>query len=171
MSRTSTPVTGRRRHRRGTALAVLGIAAATMSLAFPAAAAKPYPIDTTGMGTFVMGADGSAHISGTSTGKPFDGTHEARLVADDGALPLPGECEPATATLRLDGSRDRFVEMTATGTVCGKYPDATYVVTQSFTGRYVVEASTSRRLVGSTGFMSQLITVDGRSNVLAIATQ
>ena len=171
MSHTSTPVTSRRRHRRGAALAVLGIAAATMSFALPATAAKPYPIDTTGMGTFVMDADGSAHISGTSTGKPFDGPHAARLAAADGSLPLPGECEPATATLRLDGDRDRFVEMTATGTVCGKYPDATYVVTHSFTGRYVVEASTSRRLVGSTGFMSQLITVDGRSNVLAIATQ
>ena len=29
--------------------------------------------------------------------------------ADDGTLPLPGDCEAATATLRLDGSRDRFV--------------------------------------------------------------
>lgn len=171
MSRTSTPITSRRRHRRHTALAVLGIAAAALSVAQPAAAAKPYPIDSSGMGTYVIGADGSAHISGTSTGNPFDGAHVARLAADDGALPLPGDCEPATATLRVDGSRNRFVEMTATGTVCGKYPDATYVVTHSFTGRYVVEASTSRKLVGSTGFMSQLITVDGRSNVLAIATK
>ena len=63
------------------------------------------------------------------------------------------------------------VDMTATGTVCGTYPDATYVVTHSFTGRYVVDASTSRKLVGSTGFMSQVITVDGRSGVQAIATQ
>lgn len=170
MSHTPTPVTGRR-HRRRTALAVLGIAVATLAVAQPTAAAKPYPIDSSGMGTFVMDTDGSAHISGTSTGKPFDGTHVARLAAEDGTLPLPGDCEPATATLRLDGSRDRFVEMTAAGTVCGEYPDATYVVTHSFTGRYVVHASTSRKLVGSTGFMSQLITVDGRSNVLAIATQ
>jgi hypothetical protein len=118
-----------------------------------------------------MSPDGSADISGTSSGRPFDGHHLARLAADDGSLPLPGECEPATATLRVDGSRNRFVEMTATGEVCGKYPNATYVVTHSFTGRYVVDASTSRKLVGSTGFMSQLITVDGRSNVLAIATQ
>ena len=170
MSHTSAPVTDRR-HRRSTALAVLGIVVATLAAAQPTSAAKPYPIDSSGMGTFVMGTDGSAHISGTSTGKPFDGTHAARLAADDGTLPLPGDCEPATASLRLDGSRERYVEMTASGTVCGKYPDATYVVTHSFTGRYVVDASTSRRLVGSTGFMSQLITVDGRSNVLAIATQ
>ena len=169
MSCTSTPAT--RRHRRRTALAVAGIVAATLAVAHPADAAKPYPIDSSGMGTFVMDADGSARISGSSTGAPFDGPHDARLAADDGTLPLPGMCEPATATLRLGGSRDRFVEMTATGKVCGQYPDATYVVTHSFTGRYVVDASTSRKLVGSTGFMSQVIAVDGRSNVLAIATQ
>lgn len=170
MTYTSSPLTHPRR-RRHTALTLAGVVAVTLAVAPPVDAAERYRIDSSGPGTFVMDSDGSARITGTSTGAPFDGTHEARLAADDGSLPLPGTCEPATATLRVDGGRRRFVEMTATGDVCGEYPDATYVVTHSFTGRYVVGASSKRKLVDTTGFMSQTITVDGRSHVLAIATQ
>ena len=170
MSDLSTPITGHRR-RRHTALTLAGVVAVTLAVAQPVDAAKRYRIDSSGPGTFVMESDGSARIRGTSTGAPFDGAHEARLAADDGSLPLPGFCEPATATLRVDGGRRRFVEMTATGDVCGEYTDATYVVAHSFNGRYVVDASTKRKLVGTTGFMSQAISVDGRSHVLAIATQ
>lgn len=170
MSSTSTPATNHRR-RRSTALTLAGIVAVTLAVAQPVDAAKRIRIDSSGTGTFVMDGDGSARISGTSTGAPFDGAHEGRLAADDGSLPRPGTCESATATLRVDGGRQRFVEMTATGNVCGEDPDPTYVVAHSFTGRYVVGASTERRLAGTTGFMSQAISVDGHSHVLAIATQ
>jgi hypothetical protein len=158
------------RRRRRSLLLLLGLAVAPLTMAQSAVAAKNYPIDGGGMGTYQFVGDAGAAVSGTFTGKPFDGTYVGGFTADDGTLPPAGECEPATATLRVDGTRGRFVDMTATGNVCGKWTSPTYVVTHTFTGRYVVDASSSRRLVGTDGFMSQLIANNGNANVYAVAT-
>ena len=160
----------RRRRRRSLLLLLLGLAAAPLTLGQSAVAAKPYPIDGGGMGVYQFVGDAGAAVSGTFTGKPFDGSYVGGFTADDGSLPAPGDCEPATATLRVDGTRGRFVDMTATGNVCGKWTSPTYVVTHTFTGRYVVDASSSRRLVGTDGFMSQLVANTGLANVYTIAT-
>lgn len=168
--RASEPVV-RRRIRRITTLVLLGLAAAPFAVAESAVAAKPYPIDGGGMGTYQLVGEAGATVSGTFTGKPFDGTYTGGFAAVDGTLPAPGDCEPGTATLRVDGTRDRFVEMTATGTVCGKYTTSTYVVTHVFTGRYLVEASSRKRLVGTEGFMSQLIANNGNANVFVIGSE
>ena len=150
---------------------VLALATATASLllAGPVEAGPRHKVDTHGFGTWTAAAGGAA-LSGTATGAPFDGAFTAQLTADDGALPEPGVCEPATGTLRLEGSRDRVLELTATGSVCGQWLQPPNVVTQVFTGRYLVTASSQRRLVGTEGFYEIRLAVDGRASAFAIDT-
>lgn len=161
-----------RRHHRlaaGSALALV-TATTTVLLAGPVGAATRYKIDTHGDGTWAATATGAA-LTGTATGAPFDGAFTAVLVADDGTLPEPGACEPATGTLRLEGSRDRFLELTSTGNACGQWVQPpTSVVTQVFTGRYVVTAASQRRLVGTDGFYEIRLADDGRASAFAIDT-
>ena len=163
---TTSPVAPRRRL--GRSLLVIGTVATALAVVQPASA-KGYPIQGGGLGAYQLVDDG-ANVAGIFTGKPFDGSYVGGFRADDGTLPAAGDCEFGTASLRVDGSRGRFVEMTAAGKVCGKWTDATYVVTHEFTGRYLVEASSNRRLVGGDGFMSQLIANNGNANVFVIAT-
>lgn len=119
----------------------------------------------TGVGTHVVDDAGTAHLAGEATGKPFDGSYTATLAATDGTLPAPGVCEPAVATLDLTGTRGRFLQLEATGSVCGQWTDATYIVSQRFTGTYVVAASSSRRLVGTDGWISEVLTNRGGANI------
>ena len=104
------------------------------------------------------------------SGRPFDGGYTATLAATDGSLPEAGNCEPATATLDATGTRNRHLELTATGEVCGTWPDATYVVTHNFVGRYVVTDASFRRLRGTDGWISMVLATEGRANVEAIDT-
>jgi hypothetical protein len=158
---------------RTAALAVTTVTTvATLAVSATAApAAKPL-VDLRGaaIGTHVVDAAGTAHLSGSVVGLPFDGTYVATLAAADGSLPAPGSCEPAAATLEVTGSRDRTLTLEAAGQVCGQYADATYVVTQSFTGRYIVTDASSRRLRGTDGWMSAILATEGRANVEAIDT-
>jgi len=147
-----------------------GVALVVVPLASPAGAATRYKVDVHGLGTYTSTATGVTP-TGTATGEPFDGAFTATLGANDGSLPEPGVCEPATATLRLEGSRDRFLELAATGNVCGTWVQPpTSVVTQVFTGRYAVTASSQRRLVGTDGFYEVRLADDGRASVFAIDT-
>lgn len=140
--------------------------------AAPADAAPRPRIDLRGasVGSFVVDDAGAARLTGQVTGTPFDGTYAAVLTADDGTLPEPGVCEPATATLNVTGSKSRYLYLAATGEVCGTWPDATYVVTQQFVGRYQVTGSSARRLLGTDGWISQILATEGRANVEAIDT-
>ena len=104
------------------------------------------------------------------TGAPFDGTYAAVLAADDGTLPEPGVCEPATATLDVTGPKHRYLQLAATGEVCGTWPDATYVVTHNFVGRYEVTDSSVRKTRGTDGWISLILATEGRANVEAIDT-
>jgi hypothetical protein len=136
--------------------------------------ATPRPvIDLRGaeVGTFAMDESGSARLEGRVTGAPFDGIYTAVLTPVDGTLPAAGECEPATATMRVVGlTGKRFLHLVATGTVCGTWPDAAYVVTHDFVGRYDVVASTVRRVRGTDGWISMVLATEGRANVEAIDT-
>lgn len=100
----------------------------------------------------------------------MSGTYTGTLTAKDGTLPDPGECEPATAALRVDGAKRRFVELTAQGDVCGQWTDTVLRVTHVFTGRYDLTASVPQRLQGTDGFYEVRITDDGVSGVSAIDT-
>ena len=104
------------------------------------------------------------------TGNPFDGGYTAVLAAVDGSLPDPGVCEPATATLDVTGPKDRFLQVAATGEVCGKWIDATYAVTHSFVGHYDVTGATTKRLRGTDGWISLVLATEGQANVEAIDT-
>lgn len=149
------------------ATAALAVAGATGVAGTAGAAPSKVLVDLrgAGVGTHVVDEAGTAHLSGDATGKPFDGSYTAALAPDDGSLPAPGACEPATGTLDLSGSRGRHLHLEATGSVCGEWTDATYVVTHRFTGTYVVTASSSRRLVGTDGWISQILTNRGGANI------
>lgn len=144
----------------------------TVVTAAPAMAAPRPLVDLsgTGVGAYVLDAEGTAHLTGAVTGAPFDGTYTATLTASDGSLPAPGDCEPATATVAVTGSRERTLRLAATGEVCGEWVDATYVVTHRFVGRYVVSESSAPRLVGTDGWTSLILATEGRANLEAIDT-
>ena len=146
---------------------VITALAATVS---PAGAAGRPRVDFTGQGSYLMAGDGSAAVAGTATGKPFDGSYTGTVAADDGSLADPGECEPATATLRLENPRGRYLELTSAGTVCGQEVQPPFVVTHVFTGTYEVTASSRKKLVGTDGFLEVRLANDGRAAVFAIDT-
>lgn len=149
-----------------TALTVAALA--VPALASPAVAAPKPLVDLRGadVGTYSLDATGTAHLAGSVTGDPFDGTYVATLAADDGSLPAPGTCEPATGTLDVTSPK-RTLSLEAIGEVCGVFTDATYVVTHRFVGRYVVTDATSRRLRGTDGWISLVLATEGRANVEA----
>jgi len=140
--------------------------------AVPATAAPPPRVDLRGaeVGTFVVDDAGAAHLAGSVTGKPFSGAYTAVLTPEDGSLPEPGVCEPATATVDVTGEKGRYLELDATGEVCGKWTDATYVVTHKFTGRYEVTDSSVRNTRGTDGWIGLTLATEGRANIEAIDT-
>jgi hypothetical protein len=155
-----------------TTAAVTGALLAAVAAA-PAAMASPPPVlDLRGasVGSYVLEADGSARLSGAVTGVPFDGAYTATLAAADGSLPEPGACEPATVAVAVDGPRKRSLRLTASGEVCGTWPDETYVVTHSFVGRYEVADASTRRPRGTDGWISLVLATEGRANIEAIDT-
>lgn len=146
-------------------------ASASVAALSPPAAADPKPlVDAGGPGTYTVTAGGSAALAGTATGTPFDGPYTASLAAADGTLPEPGVCEAATVTARVDGPGSRFIELQSTDEVCGQHLQPPYVVTQVFTGRYTVTGSSSRRLVGTDGFVEVRLATEGRAHLFAIDT-
>jgi hypothetical protein len=128
------------------------LALAAVALPATAEAAGRARIDVGGPGTFVIEADGSATVSADVTGRPFGGSSVTVLAADDGSLPEPGSCEPATATFHLAGAGREYLDVTATGDVCGEFVQLPYIVTHVFTGRYTVTDASKRNLVGTDGF-------------------
>jgi hypothetical protein len=158
---------------RAVPLAVTVVASLAMATtASPAAAGTKPLVDLRGggVGSYVLDTAGTAHLSGSVVGRPFDGAYVATLAADDGSLPAPGSCEPATGTLEMADSRDRTLRLEAVGEVCGEFPDATYAVNQRFVGRYAVTDASSRRLRGTDGWISLILATEGRANVEAIDT-
>ena len=138
----------------------------------PAAAANQRVLFD-GFGTYPVTEQGSVAVTATVAGEPFDGTYTGELAAVDGSLPAPGDCEPATATVRLDGARDRFAVLhtdDGIGRVCGQWTDSTNRVTVVFTGRYRITDSDRRRLIGSDGWYEIRLTDTGAASVFAVDT-
>lgn len=153
------------------ALITTGLAAVVALTQAPSAQAGPkYKIDFGGQGTYTVAADGSAVVAGTATGAPFDGRYRAVLRAQDGTLPDAGQCEPGSATVRLEGSRGRYLEVSSDDEICGQFLQAPYVVTHLFTGRYDVTSTSERRLRGDDGLVEIRLATEGRANVFAIDT-
>ena len=152
--------------------ALVGGALLVAATTAPAQAAPPPRVDLRGdgVGSYVVDDAGTARLTGRATGTPFDGTWTAVLAAADGSLPEPGVCEPATATLDVTGSKHGYLRLAATGEVCGTWPDATYVVTHNFVGRYDVVDGSVRKTRGTDGWISLILATEGRANVEAIDT-
>lgn len=140
--------------------------------ASPAMAAPRPGVDLRGdgIGSYALDAEGTARVTGRVTGVPFKGAYTATLSSSDGSLPTPGECEPATATVHVTGEGHRSLDLVATGEVCGRWADPTYVVTHEFVGRYVVTDASVRRLRGTDGWTSLILATEGRANIEAIDT-
>jgi len=147
------------------ALVLLGAAVLTSAVAAPSASAAARPaIDMQGTGTYTNEADGSVTVRGTIANRPFSGQFTAVLAADDGTLPEPGVCKPATASIRAVGAHRQFLEATGTGTVCGHWVQLPYIVTESFTGRYTVSDASNRRLEQTDGFIEVRLGDDGSAS-------
>lgn len=143
-----------------------------VSLAAPAGAAPKPRVDLRGdgVGSYALDDAGTAHLAGAVTGTPFDGPYTATLAADDRTLPSPGDCEAATATLHAVGPRKKYLVLAGAGQVCGRWTDATSVVTHRFTGRYVVTDTSERKVRGTDGWLGMILATEGRANVEAIDT-
>jgi hypothetical protein len=152
--------------------ALVGGALLVAATTAPAQAAPPPRVDLRGdgVGSYVVDDAGTARLTGRATGTPFDGTWTAVLAAADGSLPAPGECEPANATVEVTGAKGQYLRLAATGEVCGTWPDATYVVTHDFVGRYDVADTSVRKARGTDGWISLVLATEGRANLEAIDT-
>ncbi len=152
-------------------LAATGLATAlVLAPATSAEAAPKYKVNVDGQGTYTVSTDGSAVVTGTATGAPFDGRYRAVLRAQDGTLPEPGQCEAGSATVRIDGTRGRYLELSSSDEVCGEFVQAPSVVTHVFTGVYDVTSTSERRLRGGDGFVEVRLATEGRAGVFAIDT-
>jgi hypothetical protein len=72
--------------------------------------------------------------------------------------------------VHVTGTRNRSLDVAATGEVCGTWADATYVVTHRFVGRYDVTDASAKRLRETDGWISLILATEGRANVEAIDT-
>jgi hypothetical protein len=164
-----------------TLLGVGAIAIATLATTLPAdAAPKPKPprflVD--GGGTYTVDATGAAVVTGDAEfvhGKgrrgPLPGTFTAVLSPADGTLPEPETCEPATATITVEGDKRIGLTLVGDGEVCGIFPQLpTYTGTHVFTGRYEVVDAERRRLPGTDGFFEIRLGLDNVGNTFAIDT-
>lgn len=143
---------------------------ATLAVAAPADAGRRPTIDiSTTTATFEV-VGGAAVVTGQMEGRPFGGTSTATLVADDGTLPQPGDCESATVAFQLDGPGRRFIAADAVGQVCGEFVQPPFIATHSFTGRYVVSDSRRGGLTGTDGFLEVRLGEDGSASTFLIDT-
>ena len=103
-----------------------------------------------GTGTTDVPATGPATYAGEVSGSPFGGRYTGELAAADGSLPGVGDCEQATATLRVEHETGKHVTLRAEGQVC------TVIVPwvkQAFDGRFTVVDTDVRKLRRAQGVM------------------
>jgi hypothetical protein len=162
------------------ALAVLGVAA-TSTLGFGVAGAEarvPKPVLQVDGGTsYTINGAGDAVVTGPAevefrhTGI-LPATITATLSPDDGTLPEPETCEPATAKFIVTGDAGRVdMRLRGKGEVCGEFPQPpTSIVTHVFTGRYHVIDARRDALLGTNGFFEVRLATDNLASAFAIDT-
>ena len=100
--------------------------------------------------------------------RTLTGDLAANIHPDDRTMPVPGECETATAFVFMEGERGANTWLSSAGEVCGLFvhvPDS--VVTHTFTGSMTIEESDRRGLAGKTGFLEIRLAEDGGAHVFA----
>lgn len=115
-----------------------------------------------------MVAPGEIWLRKDTDGRPV--TIDVHLAAADGTLPAPGACEEATAHFSVHGDERTSLELGGDGSICGKWTDATYVVSHVFAGRYGVLDAGRKKLRGSDGFFEVGLAVDGSAFAYAVDT-
>jgi hypothetical protein len=143
---------------------------ASIAVAAPPAATRRPTIDISSTTATFDIEGGAAVVTGQVDGRPFGGSFTATLAADDGTLPEPGACEPATVAFGLDGPGRRSIAAEATGQVCGEFVQPPYIATHSFTGRYTVTDARRVGLIGTDGFLEVRLGEDGSASTFLIDT-
>ena len=158
-----------RRHLVALTVATAGILAA----AGPTSAKAPEPLT-------LQAVNGTAHADGTGSlpsvevtypysKRPRTASGSFSLRTDDGTFPAAEHCEQATAVVEIMGDQKMQMTLSATGTVCGRWPaDETAPPIQNFVGRYTVVDGPGR-FAGDDGFLNIMIG-DGWSYLFAIDT-
>jgi hypothetical protein len=148
-----------------------GVATVTaLSVAAPAqAAGRPKIDESSTTATFDL-VGGAAVVTGEMDGRPFAGSSSSTLTADDGTLPEPGACEPATVSFHLDGPGRRSLTTEAVGETCGEFVQLPFIVVQVFTGRYEVTDGHPQGLTGTDGFLEVRLGDDGSASTFLIDT-
>ena len=157
------------------ALAVVGlVATSTLGLGVAGAQARvPKPVlQVDGGSSYTLSPAGDAVVTGPAEVEfRHTGILPATLSPDDGTLPEPETCEPATAKFVVTGDAGRVdMRLRGKGEVCGEFPQPpTSIVTHVFTGRYhVIDARRDAR-IGTNGFFQVRLATD-TSPACSIAT-
>lgn len=133
-----------------------------LSAAAPASAASPWRLSAAGLGTAAPSSDGGHQYAGTLSGTPFGGAFTGSLSPGDGSLPGLGDCEPASATLRVEGSGGRYYQLASEGQVCSwLLPLGTM---HQFTGRWTVDSTNVKKLARATG-QADFRVLNGQSDI------
>lgn len=149
---------------KATAAATLTMGVA-LAAAAPASAYGPNPkVSVSGLGTHSSGA-GAATYSGYSYAElPFQGEYSGVVTVTDGSFPPLGECEPATATVRVDeDGGNGHVELAASGEVCGILVGAWTM--QRFEGRWTVASTSVKKIARSEGVVDLRLLSDGQADL------
>jgi hypothetical protein len=167
LKRSTTPTTNNSNSRVIAAIAAIAVAA---GVGTAVVADSSPPVDFNATGTYQLGDDATVTIRGITAGHPVNGPYVGTVAADDGSLPAPGDCEPASATLRVTGTEKRFVDLVAFGDICGVSTDTAGQAAHVFTGRYDATGASPSPIPHSDGFYEVRIADNGTSSVLAIDT-
>ena len=159
---TNGPVASRRPKGFVTSLgAVFAATALVLTIAGPAGATPSSALFVGGGGIGVddgaggVVIEGPALVSEKHLREVLDATLRATMGPTDGTLPAIGECEPAAATVVVDGVRDTDMTLVSAGTVCHvQHPIFTSYVSVEFRGLHEVVDAKRPQLRGVTGSLS-----------------
>lgn len=98
----------------------------------------------------------------------LDATVRATMSAADGTLPGIGECEPASATVVVDGERDADLTLSSTGTVC-RVQNAYFpsYVSLDYDGPHEVTDAKRPQIRGMAGTLSVSVSPGGFTSLYA----
>lgn len=156
------------------AAAVGAVAVLVLGLAGPAAATPSSALFVGGGGIAADDGAGGVVIEGPALVQDkhlrevLDATLRATMAPVDQTLPAIGECEPATASVVVDGERDTDMTLESDGEVCHvRHPVFTSYVTLEYRGLHEVIEAKRPQLRGVTGSLSITRTPGGFSSVHA----